>query len=129
MARKSRNLPTEGELRILQALWEIGPSSVREVHRLLGERKPIGYTTVLKLMQIMEEKGTLDVDRSIRPQVYRPARSRSQTQGRLVADLLDRAFDGSAGSLVLRALSSRRASSEERRKIREYLDRLEEEGE
>jgi predicted transcriptional regulator len=127
MARQSTGLPTDGELRILQVLWSRGPSSVREVHEALAERQETGYTTVLKLMQIMTEKGTIRVDRSVRPQVYRTVEPRNRTQRRLVKHLLDRAFSGSPGNLVLQALSTKSATPEERRQIRELLDRLEEE--
>ncbi len=125
MARPKRNRPTDGELEILQVLWSLGPSTVREVCDSLNQIRSIGHTTVLKLMQIMTEKGLLRVDRSVRPQVFEPVPSRGETQGLLVRDLLDRAFGGSPGRLVLRALSTKEATPEERRKIRELLDELE----
>ena len=127
MTRSDRKLPTDAELRILGVLWERGPSTVRQVHLSINESKKAGYTTVLKLMQIMTEKGLLLRDVTVRPQVYRAARSRAETQGSLIGDLLDRAFSGSAGNLVLRALSTKRATAEERARIRELLERLEEE--
>ena len=117
--------PTEAELEILDVLWCRGRATVREVHGDLSRTKAIGHTTVLKLMQIMTGKGLLVCDRSVRPQVFRPARSRRQTQAQLVGDLLERAFGGSAGSLVIRALSERESTPEERRRIRELLDQLE----
>ena len=129
MARSRSNLPTAGELAILRVLWTDGPSSVREVHRILVKKRKIGYTTVLKLMQIMTEKGMIHVDKTVRPQLFEPTRSRNQTQSQLVRDLLDRAFSGSAGSLILQALSTKKATPEERRQIRELLDRLEEDSE
>jgi predicted transcriptional regulator len=133
VARPRRQLPTDAELKILDVLWTRGPSTVRDVHRTLteaacgtvGGAAGPGYTTVLKLMQIMVEKGSLRVDRSVRPIVYRPARTRAATQKRLVGDLLDRAFSGSPGSLVLHALSTKKATADERQRIRELLDRLE----
>src|SRR5205823_2002902 len=105
--------PTEGELEILQALWRLGPSTVRAVHDHLGGRT--GYTSVLKLMQIMADKGLLMRDERGRSHVYRPVEPEVQTQRRLVADLINRAFDGSARKLIAAALSSRRASDEELR--------------
>lgn len=125
MARPASKRPTDTELEILNALWELGPATVREVHGHLSASRDIGSTTVLKVMQIMTEKGLLRRDEAVRPQVYRAARTQSQTQKALVADLLERAFDGSPGNLVLQALASRKTSPEERRKIQELLDRHE----
>ena len=119
--------PTEAEFNILGAIWERESATVREVYEDLGKRQDIGYTTVLKLMQIMTEKGLLERDTSVRPQVFWAARPRRQTQKMLLRDLLDRAFKGSPGSLVLQALAMRKTSSEELREIRALLDKLEEE--
>ena len=127
MKKAELALPTESELRILEVLWERGPSTVREVHEILTAARRTGLTTVLKLMQIMEEKGSLVVDRSTRPQTYRAADSQGMTQRHLVGDLLDRAFAGAPGPLVLQALSAKRATPDELRQIREMLDRLERE--
>jgi predicted transcriptional regulator len=127
MARQRLNLPTDGELEILGVLWTRGPSTVREVFRTLAEARKIGYTTVLKLMQIMTEKGFISPDRSVRPQVYAPVQTQKQTQSRLVRRLLEQAFSGSAGNLVLQVLSARKASPEELRDIRKLLNRLERE--
>jgi len=124
MRRKARR-PTNAELEILQVLWRRGPSSVRDVHRELQASREVGYTTVLKHMQIMREKGLISADTSVRPQIFEPARTRLHTQKQLVRDLLDRAFGGAPGRLVLQALSEKRATSEERKRIRELLDRLE----
>lgn len=118
--------PTDAELMILGVIWERGPSTVRAVFDHLAADQDIGYTTVLKLMQIMTDKGLLDRDTSVRPQVFRPAKSQRQTQKQLLRDLVDRAFSGSPGDLVLQALSTRRATPEERRQIRDLLDKLEE---
>lgn len=123
--RQKPNLPTDGELEILRVLWSRGPSTVREVFRILNETRETGYTTVLKLMQIMTEKGFLHPDRSVRPQVFTPTQTEKQTQRRLVRHLLDRAFSGSPGNLVLQVLSSKKASPTELREIRKLLDRLE----
>jgi len=125
MTTKQPKLPTEGELEILRALWRMGPSTVREVHREISRKRETGYTTVLKLMQIMTEKGTIERDTSVRPQVYRPAQSMTQTQRQMLRDLTDKVFGGSPGSLVLQALNAKKATKEERRKIRELLDELE----
>jgi len=118
--------PTEGELEILGVLWERGPSTVRQVHDALsGHGRGTGYTTVLKLMQIMAAKGLVERDASRRSHVYRTASPAGETQRLLVRDLIDRAFAGSASQLVLRALSTRPASAEEIREIRALLDDLE----
>lgn len=125
MTRQENRRPTEGELGILRVLWNRGPSTVREVFRELAATRESGYTTVLKLMQIMTGKGLLRRDESVRPQVYHVARPQRHTQKQLLADLLDRAFSGSPGNLVLQALSSKKTTPEERRQIRELLDQLE----
>lgn len=117
--------PTPAELAILTVIWEQGPTTVREVFARIGETQDVGYTTVLKLMQIMTEKGLLQCDASVRPQIFRAARPRQQTQRKLLSDLLDRAFGGSPGNLVLQALSLRKASPEELREIRRLLDEQE----
>jgi len=117
--------PTQGELEILRALWQRGPSSVREVHDTLAASRKAGYTTVLKLLQIMIGKGLVTRDDRERTHVYRAALPQEQTQRQLVRDLVERAFDGSAGQLVLQALATRRASPEEMEAIRDLLDRAE----
>ena len=117
--------PTDAELEILKVLWRRGPSTVREVFETLGEARGTGYTTVLKLMQIMAEKGLVVRDESERAHRYEPAAPEDETQRRLVGDLLRKAFDGSAKKLVLQALSAKRASSEELSEIRRMLDELE----
>jgi predicted transcriptional regulator len=120
--------PSEAELAILHVLWERGPSTVREVHERVGKARSTGYTTVLKLMQIMASKGMVERDESRRSHVYRALVERSGTQRRLLADLLDRAFRGSRRDLVLQALSARRATPEELAEIRSMLDELETKG-
>jgi BlaI family transcriptional regulator, penicillinase repressor len=114
-------LPTHSELAILQVLWERGPSSVRDVQQAL--ESPVGYTGVLKLLQLMSAKGLVRRDESGRAHQYQAAEPRAETQARLVRRLADRAFGGSTVSLVMRALSDERASPEELRRIRELLDR------
>ena len=124
MAERARPpRPTDAELAILRVLWAIGPATVRQIHQHLG-RKNARYTTTLKFLQIMTEKGLVVRDESSRSHVYRPALSESRTQKRLVHDLLDRAFGGSMHKLVLHALSARPASAEELEKIRKLLDEL-----
>lgn len=115
--------PTDAELAILQVLWDQGESTVREVQERLGTTT--GYTTALKMLQIMFDKGLVERDESSRAHVYRAARTRETTQRSLVGDLLDRGFGGSAETLVLRALEERRSTPEELDRIRALLDRLE----
>jgi predicted transcriptional regulator len=117
--------PTPAELEILRALWDQGPSTVREVQERLERERPTGYTTVLKLLQIMTEKGIVRRDETARAHVYAATAPEQQTQQQLVRDLVDRAFGGSASKLVMQALSARRTSREELTRIRELLDRLE----
>lgn len=122
----SRRPPTDAETEILSVIWDRGPSTVREVHEVLSSVRTTGQTTVLKLMQIMVDKGLLVRDSSVRPQVYSVAEPPEQTRTEFVRQLVDRVFGGSGGSLALRALSSRRSTPEERQAIRELLSRLEE---
>lgn len=117
--------PTDGELEILRILWERGESTVREVHEVLDARHPTGYTTVLKLLQIMTEKGLVQRDASERAHVYQARIPREDTERQLVGDLLERAFAGSASRLVMRALSSKRTSPEDLARIRQHLDEIE----
>lgn len=119
-----RRRPTEAECNILSILWDRGSATVREVYDDLSQRQELGYTTVLKFMQIMTKKGLLKRDTSVRPQVFRPARDKADVQRDMVGDLLDRAFGGSTESLVLGALSSRPSTSEEIAKIRKFLDEM-----
>jgi len=117
--------PTEAELSILRVLWERGAQSVRDVQKTLNASKPTGYTTVLKLMQIMTEKGLVERDETVRPQIYKPSYSQQQTQKQLLGDLLQRAFGGSVKDLVLQALSTKKSSRSELEAIEELLDRME----
>ena len=117
-----RRQPTKAELAILRVLWNAGPLSVRDVQTLLNHAKPTGYTTVLKLLQIMAEKGLVTRDESARTHVYAPAYTEDQTQRQLVMDLVERAFDGSAAKLVLQALASKKATPEELDEIRKLLN-------
>lgn len=117
--------PTAAELEILQILWTRGPSTVRHVKDTLGASKKVGYTTVLKLLQIMLDKGLVCRDEDRRAHVYSASVEKRDTQQRLVRDLLDRVFAGSSAALVLRALAERPASAEETREIRAMLDDIE----
>ena len=114
--------PTDAELAILRVLWERGPSTVRQVHDVLSRDRPTAYTTALKLLQIMAEKGLVTRDERERTHVYQPRVSEDQTQRQLVRDLLDRAFGGSSSKLVMQALATKRASAEELGEIRRLLD-------
>ena len=118
---KDARKPTDAELTILRVLWSRGPSTVREVFEALGGEG--AYTTTLKLLQIMTEKGLVRRDDRERTHVYEAAYSQDQTQKQIVADLLDRVFDGSAARLVLQALEARAASPAEIAEIRKLLDR------
>lgn len=117
--------PTDAELAILNVLWERGASTVREVHEALTETHGTGYTTVLKLLQIMTDKGLVVRDESQRAHVYSARFTEQRTQRQLLGDLIERAFRGSPATLVMQALSSGRASAEELSAIRELLDRME----
>jgi predicted transcriptional regulator len=118
--------PTDAELEILRVLWERGPSTVREVHEVISRTKPAGYTTVLKLLQIMTEKGLVRRNEEQRAHVYEPRLAKEQTQRQLLGDLLERAFGGSAAELVMQALSTKKASPDELASIRQILNELEE---
>jgi BlaI family penicillinase repressor len=114
--------PTDAELEILTVLWSRGPSTVRDVHEIIAGRKPTQYTTVLKQLQVMSEKGLVRRDEKQRSHVYEPARPREWTQRQLAGDLLNRAFEGSAKGLLLGALSARKASKKELAELRTLLD-------
>jgi len=117
--------PTEAELAILRVLWLRGPSTVREVQKVLEETKKTGYTTVLKFMQIMVEKGLVIRDETPYAHVYQARIPRAQVEQTLVADLLDRAFEGSTSRLLLQALATKRATPEELAEIRKILKKHE----
>lgn len=130
MARRGRGGPTDAELEILRVLWRRGPSTVREVHETLSGVKAAGYTTVLKMLQIMTDKGLVRRVREVqRAHVYEAALAQDETRRRMLGDLLERVFDGSATQLVMQVLSSERASAEELSQIRSMLDELEAEDE
>lgn len=123
--RKPLPRPTPSELEILSVLWRNGPSTVREVSETLDAEKPTGYTTVLKLLQIMTDKGLVTRDEKERAHVYSARLAEADTQRQLVKDLVERAFGGSAEKLVMQALRGRRATPEEIARIRSMLDEIE----
>jgi predicted transcriptional regulator len=128
MRRRKQPRPTDAELGILRVLWDHGPATVRDVQSVLSKRqKKPGYTTVLKLLQIMAEKGLVERDESSRSHVYRARLPAEQTQRQLVGDLLERAFGGSARKLVMQALAAKKTSAAELAEIRWLLDQLEKE--
>lgn len=122
MPKTTTPQPTPAELAILTVLWRRGPSTVREVHEALEH--PVGYTTVLKFLQIMTEKKLVHRTEAGRTHVYQPLVTEETTQRRMVSDLMDRAFGGSAARLVMQALSTKPASPEELQEIRQLLDGL-----
>ena len=125
MTRDELPRPTDGELAILRVLWDRGPSTVRQVYeQMTRSGRDVGYTTALKLLQIMADKGLVVRDESQRTHVYAARQKQEQTQRQLVRDLLDRAFDGSAAQLVMQALSAKRAKPEELEQIRKLLDEM-----
>ena len=123
--KKIRRNPTDAELEILCVLWSRGPCTVKQIHESLPANPPRGYTTVLKLLQIMSEKGLVRRDEEQRAHIYEACFSQEHTQKRLVGDLLDKAFSGSTSKMVMQALSTRTASPSELREIRRLLDKME----
>jgi len=125
MAKQNTPRPTDAELAILRVLWRRGESTVRQVHEELNRTRPTVYTTVLKLMQIMNDKGLVRRDESQRAHIYQPVFAEEETQQWLVGDLIERAFGGSTMNLVMQALSAKKASPEEMAQIRRLLDEFE----
>lgn len=117
--------PTDSELEILAILWEKGPSTVRDVHESLAKIKDVGYTTTLKLMQIMFDKKLLKRDASARTHVFEAAVTKEQTQGQMVKKIIDSVFNGSATQLVMQALGNHKASAEELEQIKQYIKQME----
>lgn len=116
--------PTESELEILQILWEKGSCTVRDVHEILEKNKDSGYTTTLKLMQIMHEKGLVDRDTSSKTHIYHALQNQEKTQQHLVNKMIDNVFNGSAARMVMQALGNHTTSKDEINAIKEYLDQL-----
>jgi len=127
MSKKGK--PTTAELEILDVIWERGAATVRDVHEILNARKPTAYTTVLKLLQIMDEKGLVERDKQARAHVYRAKQSQDETQKNLVSDLLEKAFRGSALKLVQHVLETKPASAAELSEIRKLITEAEKKGE
>ena len=126
MARRPTPRPTDAELSILRVLWERGPSTVRQVHDVLSVDRDFAYTTTLKLLQLMTEKGVAIREEAGRVHLYRAAVAQEETQRHLIRDLVDRAFGGSPSQLVMQALAAKPASAEELREIRRLLKEHEE---
>lgn len=125
MKAPKKSKPTDAELAILRVLWERGPSTVRETWEQVWPQQETGYTTILKLMQIMFEKGLVTRDETERSHVYSASRSQEETQREVVGHMLDRVFAGSAPKLVMQALAGRKATREELAQIRRLLDEME----
>lgn len=126
---KKTGKPTSAELEILSVLWEKESATVREVYEIINEQKPALYTTVLKLMQIMHEKGLVERDSSNKAHIYRPKQTQNETQKNLVSDLLEKAFRGSALKLVQHVLETKPTSTEELAEIRKMIAEAEKKGE
>lgn len=125
MPKARRTPPTEVELQILRILWELGPSPVREIHARLNADKGTNYSTTVKMLSVMLEKGLVKRDELASPHIYRPGLSREKAGKRMLSDLIDKVYDGAAMSLVLQALSSTSATAEEIEQARRLLDQME----
>lgn len=127
MSRKPSTQPTDVELAILRVLWERGRSTVREIHNALKPDRDTGYSTTLKMMQVMHSKGLLRRDDSTRPQTYRTAVSQEKTQLGMVDDLVQKAFGGATSRMLVRLLSSKRVSDQELAEIKQLIEQIEKE--
>jgi BlaI family transcriptional regulator, penicillinase repressor len=125
MPRPTSSQPTEVEMQILRILWELGPSPVREIHRRLEAAKGTNYSTTVKMLAVMLQKGLVKRDEDAQPHVYRPALTRAKAGKRMLDDLIEKVYDGSAMSLVLQALSSGKATKKELDEVRRVLDQME----
>ena len=125
MARPTATQPTEVELQILGILWEQKNATAREIHNRIIEVRETNYSTTVKMLSVMLEKGLVKRNDSVRPQLFQAAATQQKTQSGMLKDLMQRAYDGSVGSLVLQALSAKKATKAELAEIREMLDRLE----
>jgi predicted transcriptional regulator len=125
MPRPPSTQPTEVELQILRILWELGPSPVREIHARLEADKGTNYSTTVKMLSVMLEKGLVTRDEQARPHVYRAAVTQERARKKMLHELIDKLYDGSASSLVMHALSSQKASAEELNEIRRLINELE----
>jgi len=122
MSNQATHKPTASEFEILRILWSRGPSTVREVYELLSEKKPIGYTSILKLMQIMTEKGLVRRNEDQRAHVYEACEPAETTKQQIAGDVLQRIFEGSARELMVHALAGRKSSKQEIDELRRLLD-------
>lgn len=125
MARTPSEQPTDVELQILRVLWDLKSATARQIHDGLSEGKETNYSTTVKMLKIMLDKGWVERDDSVRPQVFTPTLSREKTGARFVRDLVQKVYNGSAMTLALHALSSNRATEDEIKQMRELLDRME----
>lgn len=125
MAKTRPNQPTEVELQMLRILWELGPSPVREVHARLNADKGTNYSTTVKMLSVMLDKGLVKRDEKASPHIYQAALSRKKAGQRMLGDLIDKVYDGATMSLVLQALSSAAATKEELAEVRRVLDEME----
>ncbi len=125
MPRPTSSQPTEVELQILRTLWDQGPSTARQVHNGVAKGRDTNYSTTVKMLSVMLDKGLVKRDALVRPQVFRPVASQERIQKQMLKDLIQRAYDGSAGSLVMQALASQKASPQELLEIRRLLSGLE----
>ncbi|MCA9210628.1 MAG: BlaI/MecI/CopY family transcriptional regulator [Planctomycetales bacterium] len=125
MAKSRASQPTEVELQILRILWELGPSPVRNIHTRLNAEKGTNYSTTVKMLSVMLDKGLVKRDETASPHIYRPAMTREATGKRMLRDLVDKVYDGAAMSLVLQALASTKATPDELAEVRRLLDEME----
>src|SRR5437870_7971025 len=125
MARPASTRPTEVELQILRILWDLGPSPVRDIHKRLEADKGTNYSTTVKMLAVMLDKGLVRRDERAQPHVYRAGISRKNAGRRMLGELIEKVYEGSAMSLVLQALSSSQATKEERDEVRRLLDQME----
>lgn len=125
MARYASSQPTEVELQILRILWDDGPSIVRHIHDSLQQFKQTTYSTTVKMLSVMLDKGLLKRDDDAKPHVYRPAAPQQRTQKRMLGDLIEKVYDGSSAALMMHALSSKKATPEELQQIRDLLNQME----
>ena len=125
MPRPPSSQPTEVELQILRILWGQGSSTARQIHNQLADVRDTNYSTTVKMLSVMLDKELVRRDDTVRPQVFRPAVTQQRTQQQMLKDLIQKVYDGSAGSLVLQALASQKASPKELAEIRQLLDQLE----
>ena len=126
MRKTAPSQPTEVELQILRILWDLGPSPVREIHARLNADKGTNYSTTVKMLSVMLEKGLVKRDENTSPHIYRPVLSREKAGKRMLSDLIEKVYDGAAMSLVLQALAATTATQDERDKARRLLDQMEE---